>query len=58
MSGEILAMLLHIAMDVPKLLDTIEAAVHTIEADPTLGSRVVDALRAVEDCLADMIPAK
>ncbi len=58
MTGEILAILLRIAMDAPKLLDTIEGAVHKIEADPSLGTRMLDALRGVEECLADVLPPR
>ncbi len=58
MYGEILSVVLRLALATPKLIDSIEGAVGKIEADPTIGAKVLDALRGLESALADVLPGE
>lgn len=57
MYGEILAIIIRLAVATPKLIGTIEGAVHKIEADNSLGKKLLDALRGLEEAIADVLPS-
>ncbi len=56
MIGEILSVVLRIALVLPKLIGNVETAVNRIEADVTVGGKVLDALKAFEAALALLLP--
>ncbi len=56
MLGSIIAIILRIAIKLPKLVGITEQTVAKISATPALGKKLLDALVALEEVLAALLP--
>ena len=56
MLGSLIAIILRIAIKLPKLVGIAEQTVAKIGATPALGKKLLDALVAVEEVLAALLP--
>ena len=56
MLGSIIAIILRLAIKLPKLIKIADQAVVKIAATPALGKKLLDALVALEEVLAALLP--
>jgi hypothetical protein len=57
MIGDILAIALRLAVKLPRLIGLAEGAYSKINADQSLGVKLLDGLRALESALDDLLPS-
>ena len=56
MLGSILAIILRLAIKLPKLVKIADQSFNKISATPALGKKLLDALVALEEVLAALLP--
>ena len=56
MLGSIIAIILRLAIKLPRLVKIADQAVTKISATPALGKKLLDALVALEEVLAALLP--